>query len=873
MNERARASGPRPGASFCWLLLPCVLAANGSLLAQSLPEGSPVTPPRIEPNLGQWDARALHRARRGQATVWFENRGWTLALEHLPADPLANPVGPGLRTESTDDAEARGVAVRMTFEGARPAQLSPTGTVPGLQHYLLGKDPSRWVRDVPAHSGLRYDGLWPGIGVRIGAERTQAAGGLFEYDLDLAPGAAVASIVMRCEGCDGLRLRSDGSLVIATTLGDVVQTPPLTFSTTPDGTRQPVACRYVLRGADRFGFAVDGWSGASPLTIDPGLVWSTYLGGNGNERVQGVDVHTSGAITVTGQTFSSNFPTSPGVYQVNLRGTQDAFVTRFAADGTRLFSTYLGGTGYERSWGIAVAANLEPTIAGQTGSADFPVKGAWQAGSGGGQDAFVSRLDAPGRNLVWSTYHGGNGTDFVQGMTQDAAGLVTIGGGTLSSNLPTTPNAWQATFQGGTVAGDGFVLQLSAVGQGVYSTYYGGSDEDYVSGIAAGPGPYVTLALGTHSINLLPTPNAFQAAFGGGNKQGSASGDVFVARLLLGATSTLQLYASYFGGPSNEWPFACEASGNGPITIAGGGLSVPTTPGAIKTSLGGSADGFLSRLDPNRTPQSQLVYSTYVGGSGYDNAWGMRLGPDGAATVFGITGSTDFPATAGAFQSAFGGGNGNTFPQVPADGFLARIRLDLTLPVVDQLVYATYVCAPNSPTNETVHDARVGADGVAMLVGSAETGFPIRDGSLHGGALDGYVLQLVTTPGFVEIGTTCVQTSVRLAVNLACLPRIGQPFEVGLTNLAATQLAILYFGFQRLPASVDLWQFGMPGCQLQITPAVDIGLGTGRTLRATVPNIAGFIGGELFLQALATSPGANAANLILTNAGHALIGR
>lgn len=698
-------------------------------------------------NHGQWPSPVRFQSRDGAAVTWFEARGWTLTLERpsLGAAPVTDAidqvVGDGQAAPGSDLVD--GVAVRMTFEGMSPrASVAGDKPAPGVHHYLLGDDETRWVTDVPRFHQLRYAAVWPGIDVIV-----REGEGLFEYDLLLAGGADLHQVVIRCAGVDDVAQRDDGSLVFTTALGNLVQSPSTTWSTDREGVRHVLPCRYVLLGDHRFGFAVDGWNGTDPLTVDPGLIWSSYLGGSGLDLARGLDVHATGVVTVAGYSYSSNYPVTGGVYQRNLSGGSDAFVTRFAANGTTLvFSTLLGGYLDDTVWKVAVDAGLQTTVVGTTRSANFPRKTAFQTQNGGGNDGWIARLNNIGKSLVFASYAGGAGNDYVQSFHfESSTGVATFGGGTTSTNFPVTANAWQSTLGGigANSVGDAWFVQVNSAGQRLYASYLGGSDGDYTCGVDAS-GATITLALGTHSTNL-PVVNAFQSSHGGGNPVGSSSGDVYVAQLVRGANSTSLVYGTYFGGIENEWPFGCQVDATtGIITIAGGGRSVPTTPGALNTTMAGT-DGYVSRLDPTKLSAAQLVYSTYIGGSGYDNCLAMRIDDAGFAVVTGWTNSglnntTVFPTTPSALQTVFGGGNGT----YPGDAFVARIKMDLSVqPPEDQLDYGSYVGAPASSANEMGQDVH-GGNGVLTVCGWSEGGLPMANGydPTYGGNQDGFVMRL-----------------------------------------------------------------------------------------------------------------------------------
>jgi hypothetical protein len=375
------------------------------------------------------------------------------------------------------------------------------------------------------------------------------------------------------------------------------------------------------------------------------LIYSTYLGGNGNDYGYGIAVDGGGNAYVTGTTTSTNFPTTPGAFQtVNGGGLSDAFVTQLNADGTALvYSTYLGGSGQDEGFGIAVDGGGNAYVTGSTSSTDFPTTpGAFQttlASSFG--NAFVTKLTPDGTALAYSTYLGGYGTDVGRAIAVDGAGNACVTGGTGSTNFPTTPGAFQPTL-GGTF--NAFVTQLSADGTAlIYSTYLGGSGSDQGFGIAVdGMGnAYVTGS--TNSINFPTTPGAFQTT-----KGSILATNVFVTQL--SADGTTLTYSTYLGGTNVDigLGIAVDGAGNAYVTGWTGSTDFPTTPNAFQTESGGSYDVFVTKLSTDGTA---LVYSTYLGGNDAD--WGYAIAVDGAGSAYvtGYTNSSNFPTTPGAFQT------------------------------------------------------------------------------------------------------------------------------------------------------------------------------------------------------------------------------
>jgi hypothetical protein len=399
-------------------------------------------------------------------------------------------------------------------------------------------------------------------------------------------------------------------------------------------------------------------------------------------------------------------------------------------DPVLVYSTYLGGSTFDQGTGIAVDAAGNAYVTGGTNSSNFPTTaGAFQTTFAGGfVDAFVMKLNPTGTALVYSTYLGGSGSlessgsEAVNGIAVDAAGNAYVTGGTNSSNFPTTAGAFQTT--GGGISSDAFVTKLNPTGSAlVYSTYLGGSRGDSGFGIAVDAAGNAYVTGDTDSTNFPTTVGAFQPGF-------AAGGDAFVTKL--NPTGSALVYSTYLGGSAGASGIAVDALGNAYVTGIINSTTFPTTPGAFQRTFGdGTQDAFVTKLNPTG---AALVYSTYLGGSRVDQGSGIAVDAAGNAYVTGITLSSDFPTTPGAFQTAFGGARG--------DAFVTKLN-----PTGSALVYSTYL----GGSSDFVDGSGIAVDAVgnAYVTGFTDsTSFPTTADAFQttfGGSREAFVTKLNPT--------------------------------------------------------------------------------------------------------------------------------
>jgi hypothetical protein len=584
-------------------------------------QGYAQIPLSFEPNQGQT-----------AAPVQFLSRGpgYTLFLTPAAAVLRLQKTAPPTPGQLPSAARTADVVLMQLIGGNVAPRVVGLDWLPGVSNYLLGNDPSQWHTNVPFFGGVEYDNAYRGIGLVYYGHQGQ-----LEYDFVLAPGSDPAVIQLAFQGEQrGMSLDAQGNLVLHTADGDLIEHAPDLYQEW-GGVRRAVAGQFMLEGGGRLGFAVGAYDPTQPLTIDPKLLWSTYLGGSGQDYGQSIAVNQYGQAYVTGYTASPDFPTLNAL-QKTKDGNSDAFVAKFSAGGSLLWSTYFGGSDFDYGFGIAVNQYGDAYVAGQTYSVDFPTLNAFQAANGGSSDAFVAKFSTGGA-LLWSTYLGGTGFDYATGIAVDPSGHAYVTGYTGSTDFPTR-KAFQRTSPGN---GDAFVARLSTGGALLYSTYLGGSTGlDYGTAIAADQNgnAYVT---GSTDSSDFPIRNAFQAAYG-------YSGHAFVAKFSVGGSL---LWSTYLGGSGFDsgQGIAVDQYGNAYVTGTTNSSNFPSL-NPFQAADGGGYDAFVAKFSTG----GALLWSTYLGGNNDETGYGIALDQYGDAYVTGSTSSTDFP-TLHAFRATYGG--------------------------------------------------------------------------------------------------------------------------------------------------------------------------------------------------------------------------
>lgn len=692
----------------------------------------------FEANLGQAGNEVKYFARGRGYTLFFTPNEAMISLVarrgeagELYRDRLA--IASGSTPQRSDTSTQALLKMRLVGANAKPS-ITAEGRLPGQSSYFIGNDSATWRAGTPHYERIRYEQVYPGIDL-VYYGRNQE----LEFDFVVAPGSDPRAIEMDFTGVERIEITNEGDVRLLTGDSEIRQRLPVIYQEI-GGQRREIGGRYVKRGG-RIGFEIDNYDPGQKLVIDPVLNYASYFGGSGEDVGNAIAVDNSGNIYVTGNTASLDLPTRSPIQTSNNGGAFDAFVLKLNPSATGaaalVYATYLGGSDREESRGIATDSAGQVYIAGFTTSTNFPTRNAFRNTNSGGADAFVTKLNPSATGaaqLVYSTYFGASGTDEANDVAVDGSGNINFTGRTLSSDLPTTPGAFQTSFAG---VVDTFVTRLNPSASGsaqlLYSTYLGGSQGEVPKGIAVDSTGRISIAGDVVSTNYPVTPTAYQSGHHGGTF------DSFVTKLNPSTTGAAQmLYSTYLGGSSVEFTDDVATDSGGNIYVTGQGFSdnFPFRSAFQNMRIGGS-DAFLARFNPEASGAASLVYSTYLGGNAGEFLVHMAVSGTGDVYLIGTTSSSDFPRR-DEFQSMFGGED---------DAFIAKVNTSLT--GSDSLIYSSYLGGSASDAGRGI---AIDATGNAYVTGSTRSSnFPVTVGAFQttfgGGAVNDAFIAKIGGPG------------------------------------------------------------------------------------------------------------------------------
>ncbi|HEX8720112.1 MAG TPA: SBBP repeat-containing protein [Pyrinomonadaceae bacterium] len=647
---------------------------DGGATRPGLLEAYGKLPLRFEANRGQSGGGAKFLARGAGYTLSLTRSGAVLRLRNGAGQPGDRDGACGAQGLAASEG-----TLRFGLEGSnRAPRIVPLDELEGRSNYFVGAGPLTWLTDIPNYARVKYQSVYRGVDlVFYGHE------GRLEYDFVVAPGASPARIRLRFDGACGVRVDDAGDLILTTAAGEVRQQRPAAYQLV-GGVRREVASRYAKGAGGAVRIEVGRYDRTRPLVIDPVIIYSTivgegtqngaaiavdavgsayvvgttlsvtsrksdvfvfrltrdgggfmyaaYLGGAADDTGSGVAVDASGNAYVTGVTGSEDFPHTAGAFQAAKDGARDAFVTKIGPAGTLDYATFLDGGGADDAAGIGVDSS----------------GAAYVAGTSGGGDAFVAKLNPAASGLEYLRFFGGSNVESAKGVAVGDDGSAYVTGTTLSDDFPVV-NAFQGTRKG---SRDVFVTKVNPAGTAfVYSTYLGGRGDDSAGGVAVGKGgeAYVT---GTTNLDDFPLVNPLE---GMPRKETSA----FVTKFAADGRSLV--YSTGLGGSASDEGGGVAVGDDGSAYVTGSSNSddFPTFDADYFWS-GTSTNAFVAGLNP---AGSALLFSTRFGGASSQRGNGIAVDPSGGIYVAGYTSSFGFPRAnstnkswSGAFVTKFGRG-------------------------------------------------------------------------------------------------------------------------------------------------------------------------------------------------------------------------
>ncbi len=601
-------------------------------------------------------------------------------------DAPFSPLERGPRGVSSPDSIDQ-LVITAKFVNANPnPEIVAAGLLEYKCNYFLGNDPTKWHTNVPNYESIILKDIYPGIDLKFSGDVNNQA----SYEFIAAPNADLAQIKITYDGADSTSLNSEGNQILSTKWGDMksslvssrlgllsgkcslswdCDTRASSATTKEPSTRgvQLVFSTFLGGESADFGSGIatdrDGNSYTTGLTYSPDfperqaiqhvpdslrasayiakfsptgtLIFSTCLGGQGDDGGASIAVTDGGDVYVTGVTSSGDFPTR-NAFQSIVRGATNAFVVRMVSSGDSLvYSTYLGGEGMDRGTSIAVSSDGCAYVTGTAYSTNFPTDNAIQSiFQGGSRDAFVAKFSPDGSDLIFSTYLGGNDRDDGRGIGVDSMGYVYVAGITTSTNFPTM-NPVQSFNRG---YSDVFVVKLDGDGSDlIYGTYLGGSDNDEPWALAIDLGGHAYVTGYTYSWDF-PIQNPFQ--------WGPRIVDAFVTKLC--STGDSLEYSTFLGGESHDVGFGIAVDQDQNAYVTGQTWSWDFPVENPLSWYGSIYNAFVTKLN---STGNQLIYSTHLGGSGEDLGSGIAVDRQGNVYVTGHTQSFDFP-TLNPFQGS-----------------------------------------------------------------------------------------------------------------------------------------------------------------------------------------------------------------------------
>jgi hypothetical protein len=730
-------------------------------------------PMTFEANRGQTDPRVKFLSRGPGYTAFLTTGGLSLSLraKNFMVKPASGNLS-GVRPHEAAMLQFAlvGAARNPEVEGENPQS--------GRVNYFFGNDPAKWRTNVPTYSRVRYKQVYPGIDLLYYGNQQQ-----LEYDFELLPGADPRRIQFEIQGASQIKLDQEGTLIVRIGSKELHFQSPAVYQES-DGQRMAVSGKYVVKDSSHIAFQVAGYDSSLTLVIDPVLVYSSYLGGSGNDQPTGIAVDSVGSVYVAGYTDSPDFPLA--TLGSLPRNTNHVFVTKLDPAGAHLiYADYIGGGSQDYGVALVLDSANNVYVTGSTESSNFPTVNPFQSQLPGPYSGFLTKVSADGASLLYSTYLGGNAFDQPTSLAIDGLRQVHVAGFTMSQNFPVA-NAYQATAaanEGGLYGDYGFLTKFSADGSSlIYSTYLSGnSNVAQDCGTPCWPTPYNAISALTVDANgnayVAGTTNTynFPTTSGAYLTNNSTDQDTSIGFVSKFNSAGGLGYSTYFYGSSGN-PVGVSAiavDGSGSAYVAGAVVSDGGFPVSSTNICDPAVDGFacsytfVSKFDP---AGSTLLYSTFLGPNNYAFPQSLVLDASNDAYVLASTSSSLFQTS-------------NAIEAYTDQSDLLVVEID---PSATTQPFSTYL---GGSGNESPAGMALDSNGNIYVAGATSSAdIPATPGafqSVLGGNTDAFVVKIGTASApSVALSTTSLQ--------FGSLPvgSTSQPQTILLRDLGSSSLSI-----------------------------------------------------------------------------------
>ncbi len=555
--------------------------------------------PAFIPNQGQWDGEFLYKTDLVSGALFFESHGYTAFLTDPEAVEHRHNHGDEDHHHHNHKEEYLSVAYRMKWVNSNKSPVSGFSEKEFYHNYFLGNDSTRWKGNVPVFKGISYKGLYKGVTINYFED-----GDRLKYDILLAAHADPGVLQMTFEGLQGLEI-SESRLVMKTAIGPVYEYIPEAYQII-NGEKVIIPCSYSLSNA-QVGFKLGNYDSSQPLIIDPVLDFSTFSGATSDNWGFTATYDNSGHFYGGGITFGAGYPITTGIVQNTYGGGAfDVSITKFNPSGTALiYSTFIGGNNIDMPHSMFVNNQDELVILGSTSSPDFPVSS----------------------NGYQSTFSIGSNVGFPPG------------------------SASNASYTNGANA---FIFKLNASGSSQMGSTFIGSSSGPVGTNSAitknysdrSRGEVIVLANG--NIAVATSARAVDLPFINPGVPLATNNVQYAVVAVFNPSLSQLVWGSYFGGTNHETGYSVKSDGTD-IFLCGSTQStdLPMFPNSFEDSKQGGLDGYIAKFNGNN---GQLLGATYVGTSGYDQAYFIDIDKFGSIFLFGHS-DINFPISGGKYSN------------------------------------------------------------------------------------------------------------------------------------------------------------------------------------------------------------------------------